>query len=191
MAISHPYEVNYTIEDAKRKISILTVYIWRRDKYTEDALFEGIRDPEQFAVELGLAIDKLITGRIKKITIGTTLMTSDFPFPFSSGSFKPVADIGSDVEEGVRVTFLTAQGNYFSHRIPTIDEIYLTERGELDQSEFPIGRVAEYLTLMTLPSETPADWEVYPTDNRNIDLTDWTASGDAFNFSRANQQFRP
>lgn len=189
MPINHPYEVNYTIQDAKRKFSVLTAYIWRRDKYTEDLAFEGIRDPEQFAMALGDAIDKIITGKITRISISTVLMTSDFPFE-TSYNFKPAPELGSDVEEGIKVTFRTAQGNYFSHRIPTINEIYLTERGEFDQSTFPVGPVAEYLALMEAPSETVADWEVYPTDSRNIDLAYWTGSEDAFNFSRANQQFK-
>lgn len=186
MQINRPYEVNYTIEDGKGSKSVMTVYVWRRDQYTDPLIFEGHRDPEQFALELGSAIDKIIKGKIKRITIGTVLRDEDFPFP-PSHTFKPFADPNSDVEEGITVTYKTVQGYIFKHRIPTIDEAVINADGELDLSNVASDQTY-FIHLMLTPSETSADWEVYPTDHRNTDLWDYVGSGDAFDASRANKR---
>lgn len=183
MAMHHPYEINYTIEDAKKRTANLVVYIQREDKYDSEWNFDGVNDPEQFALFLGKAIEGIIAGRVKRISITTVITPADFPFPTTT--FKPIADVNSDVEEGVKVFFQTADGHIFSHRIPSIDEIYLNDDGTLNDQATP---VALYLTYMTVPSNLVDGWTIQPVDNRNEELRDWLWTAEAFDVSRANKR---
>lgn len=174
------WTLDYSIIDAKGKTAHLGVYLPKyRDSEGAAVTIEPADDPHDFALALGAALDRIITGRISRVTLSTVVASQDFPYldPEDAAPYKAAPLLESDVEEGVTLVYRATNNATFQHRIPTIDEAALLLDGRANMGN---SDVASWLVLMTTPEELAADWTVAPSDSRGVDIAALSTSKAAF-----------
>ncbi len=159
------WTLQFTLVDAKNETSTTEVNI------PEQLLFDTVEATGQAFAAL---IDQLTTGAVTRIT---ALHTIDLP-----GGLTPLPDGASDVEEGARFQFKTANGFYTALRLPTFDEgRIVTGTKEVDQVD---ADVAAFIQAMVDGVSVAAGPTVQPCDKRGEDIAQLTFAREQFVSSR-------
>lgn len=149
------WTVLYSIQDEKGKTSTTEINL---------ATATTFADADIMAGQMALLIDDMITGAITRIGIVATV---DLPV-----GLKATAAANSDVEEGARFQFRTANGFFSGLRLPTFDEAAIiagTKNVDLTDAD-----VAAFVTAMVSGLDTSGaggSGVIVPVDKRNEDLT--------------------
>lgn len=150
-----PWQARYTIKDEKGARSVMTVNI---TDVNIVGLLDAAESPLEYASDLALLIEPLISGQIVAINMSVPV---DLP-----AGLKTAPELTSDVEEGATFIFATADRFTSRVRIPTFRESLQTgENVTLTNSA-----VAEFVTMILIPSDLPANWSVSARDSRGADL---------------------
>lgn len=163
------FVVLYTIEDEKGISSTTEVNVPGTASFDNAAVF---------AVEMAQLINALIRGAIRRVGLA-------FLVDISGAGLRaaPLAD--SDVEEGARFQFRTANGFYTGLRIPTFDEAKIVAASrDVDLAD---SDVAAFVTAMTTGINLiPAGGTgtLQPSDKREEDIVSLTEAKEQFVSSR-------
>lgn len=193
-----PYEISYTIQDIKGGLGYLTVYVTRARRYDglPDYKIEpsGVNDPEFYAWVLGSYIDRVIEGKITNINISTSIRLDDFAPVYPSNApnyaYKGAPDIGSDVESGAEFTYITAQRNFFSHRLPTFSENYIRPDGLVDRNNPNVTDLIEMITNPDTAVGGVIEWTIGAVDARGEDIRVSLSAREDFQKSRKTKNLR-
>lgn len=151
-------EIFFTIQDAKGDKSRMTI----------PAVIDTLDDAQYAIEEMGALIDPLVNGGF--VSAGVTLIGD-----VSGLGTSPAAV--SDVQEGARFVFQTADPYYKSLRLPTFDEAYLIAGSpDVDTTD---ADVSAFVTMMTTGINLTAaggTGSVAPSDYRFEDLVGLTSA---------------
>lgn len=162
------FSIIYSIKDAKGAVSSTEINVPASVAFADIALF---------AAAMATLINPLITGVITRIGVAFTLALP--------AGLRATATAGSDVEEGARFQWRTANGFFAGNRIPTLDESKVvagTRVIDLADSD-----VAAFVTAMTSGIDTTAvggSGTVAPSDSREEDLIALESAVEQFLSSR-------
>jgi len=163
------FSVLYSIEDAKGAVSTTEVNV---------PLSLAWLDVTLFATALAPMIDSLIKGRITRVGVCATL-----PLP---GTLKGTADPTSDVEEGARFQFITANGYPTAMRLPTFDEQFIIAgTTEVDQTDANVSTFLQSMESGINTSGNGGAGVVEPCDKREDDIDALRFAREAFQASRS------
>lgn len=121
-------------------------------------------------------IDTIIRGQIIGASISLVVN-----LPGNLG-LKATAIAGSDIQEGVRFTFGTAQGSQTQFRIPTLDETYLNDAGIL---EYTGGDDVDDVLQRIIQGVTQGLINASPSDAYGNDVTAFLGGQESFLSSRS------
>lgn len=127
--------------------------VWLEGNY--DLITDANRDPKEYMQELALQLDALIDGQIDAIKV-----SEDVPLP---GGLKAAPLPIADVEQSLRMEFVTAIGSKPEISFPTWSEGYILPGGKLDESS---PAVQDFIILLVSPEDTPGSYALGPSDNR-------------------------
>lgn len=161
-----PWTINFQIVDAKNAQSSTQVNL---------PISRTFEEVEAFAAAMAPLLNALTTGAITRISI-----TRSVALP---GGLRATPDANSDVEEGARFQFRTANGFQTALRIPTFAESKIPSTSK--DVNLADTDVAAFVTAMTtgidLPGALPV---VQPSDARGEDITSLTFAREQFVSSR-------
>lgn len=163
------WKISYTIKDEKDARSIMGVHVTAVNIV---GILDSAGSPLEYAADLALLIEPLISGQIVAININVSV-----PLP---AGLKTAPELTSDVEEGATFTFITADKFTAQVRIPTFRETL--QSGESVTLTNP--DVSEFVVMVALPEELPANWSVGATDARGGDIVGVTRARADFKRSR-------
>lgn len=164
------WRFTYTIKDEKSKRATVVFNVPEVDILT---VADAAGSPIEYAQAIAQAIEPLIDGQITNISINI-----DTALP---AGLKAAPLVTSDVEEGALFTFETADGFDTRARIPTFKESLITSGGLVNVLD---SNVSEFLELIILPSELPADWSISASDARGANIVRLVSAEEKFKARR-------
>lgn len=163
------WKISYTIKDEKGATAIMSINLPDVDLITITDLADS---PLAFASEFAAVIDPLINGQIVAINANVHVALP--------AGIKAAPELSSDVEEGATFTWVTADKFTSQMRVPTFRETLIN--GQI--VDLTNAAVIEFLEMVTIPEELPADWSIAPTDARGNDIVGLVRAKENFKRSR-------
>lgn len=160
------WTVSYTIEDAKGLTSTMEV------NFASATTFDDARRAAARVAEL---VNPLIIGAIRKINI---VYSVDLPT-----TLRTAPEANSDVEEGARFQFRTANGFYTGMRVPTFSEAHLAPNSRDVNTDHPAVEAFVNALRNGVSLTNPAAL-VNCTDKRNEDIVALSFAREQFQSSR-------
>lgn len=161
------FTITYSITDGKGKQSTTEVNLPSTTAFTDVLLF---------ASQMAVLLDDMIAGRIERIGITATVDMSTL-----TSLIKQTAGTTSDVEEGGRFNFRTANGFFTAMRIPTfLEDKIVTGTDVVDVADTD---VAAYLTAMRTGINLTAaggSGTIQPADKRDEDIVSLDSATESF-----------
>lgn len=155
----------YSIRDAKNETSTMEVNI--PESFNIGVVVE-------FAGDLALLINEIITGAITRIGIAFIM---NLP-----GGLRVTPLANSDVEEGARFQFLTSGGFNTSMRVPTfLETLIASDSRQVDTADTD---VAAFVTAITAGIAETGPTTVTPADKRDEDIVSLVSALEQFMSSR-------
>lgn len=122
-------------------------------------------------------IDTIIRGKV--IGAGIIMVVN---LPGNLG-LKTTAQIGSDIEEGVRLSFSTANGAQTTSRLPTLNETWYDGNGVLQVTSG--SEIDDVIQRIIAGVSSGAGSNAFPSDAYGSDITAFVGGTESFVASRA------